>query len=350
MKSDRQLTGDEEFQGWPVETQLAVLRPNEARFSLGFLQAEPISYFPTIGKYWVELLHAIGVDVGVTGTQTSLDFPENLFRVTPIEVEGEICVLGFDEQSFRAIVDGISPGCQGRAADLVFEYVERRLVATMAKAWAGASAIQCYYLPLSATDAVEIVASIALLLDLGGVAAAVYLGVGPRFTERLDMLWRGDNLAEHFTRDSAGVGGDPKRISVVIAELDVPPAMLIDYLRPGAVIDLEQTAHPAVSLRINGEPWARGELCQLNGKFAAKIQTLHSVAEALAPGTTRVLIEMAHADLDDEAIFEHSRVGAVLVTNVEASSRASIVLGGEHVGVGDLGEIDGGFALHVLPK
>ncbi len=346
MESGDDIGDDAEFILWEVSERLQKLRLNEAKYSLGFLKAEPTSWFPSLGKRWIELFHATSIDVQVVGSSTQLDFPEGLFRVTPVEVDGETCALGFDENSYRAIVDAISPGCRDRAADVVFEYIERRLVATLAKSWSGETPLQCYYLSLAMSDAIEIVGTAHLILDISGVQVNIYFGLGPALVEKLDLLSR----QKMGKGKSTEARGELKRVSVGISELSVSPAVLIDYLRPDAIIDLETLVSPYVTVKIDDKPWSSGELHELNGKFAVKFRDIGPVSLEPISGTTRVWIELAHVELEGDLIGEYSREGAILVTEIPATNTALIFINGEEVGKGVLGEIDGSFALHVLPK
>lgn len=344
-----------EFIPWDPEVALRRYRMNEVRFSAGYLRADPRALFPTLASHWVPLFHSIGVEVNLVDVKSGLDFPEGLERIVPFQVDGEICVIGTSEEAQRIIVDAISPGCAGTAAELVLEYIERRFIATLSKAWAKSRApLQCSYLAPGVYEAVEISGNIGLILEVGGLPVSVWLGLGPRVLERLDLAWRTD-VVNNFSLAGSHLRGDVgdsslRSISLDLAELAVPPALLIDYIRSGAIICLERGITDLVSLKVDGSSWGVGTLGQFNGKFAVEMVDLNPVTEPQPPSTARVRIELAELELDREGILEHSQPGAVLLTGTPVTSTCSLVISGENVASAVLGTIGGQMALSVLPK
>lgn len=347
-----------EFVPWDPEVALRRYRMNEVRFSAGYLRADPQALFPAFASHWIPLFHSIGVEVIVADVKSGLDFPEGLERIVPFQVDGEICVIGTSEETQRIMVDAISPGCAGTAAELVLEYIERRFIATLCKAWAKSQApLQCSYLAPGVYDAVEISGNVGLMLEIGGLPVSVWLGLGPRILERLDLAWRAD-VVKNFSLlplSGAHLSGDVgdsslRSISLDLAELAVPPALLIDYIRSGAIICLERGITDLVSLKVDGSNWGVGTLGQFNGKFAVEMVDLNPITDPQPPSTARVRIELAELELDREGILEHSQPGAVLLTGTPVTSTCSLVISGENVASAVLGTIGGQMALSVLPK
>ncbi len=336
---------------WDPVTQLKSVRGNEVRYSLGLLRGNPNTWFPSLANHWLPLFHAIGIDVRLVAIERELDFPEALSRISPFEVDGEISVIGCDEPSLRAIVDAVSPGCTGLAADVLFEYLERRLLTSLSKSWAGREPLHCYYISTEPADSAEIVASFCLVLEIGGESNRVWLGVGPRLAERLDQFSRVLLNESHPHRERVSSSESThERVAVEVTTLAVPPALLIDYLRPGTTIDLQTPAGSGVLLRIGSFPWAQGELRYFNGKYAVEIASLDVPHEEIHPGTTRVSVEIAEAELDPLARLEHSQVGAIVLTKTSIGETCSVVISGEHVASGVLAIAEGRLVLNILPK
>ena len=343
-------SGEEELLTWQPEASLPEPDVNEVRFSLGFLRAQPGKWFDSLASHWLPLFHGLGVEVRGVQVSTGFDFPEDLSRVTPMEVDGEIGVIGMDSRSESIIVQAVAPGATETASDIVVEYIERRLISTLVKSWSGEGNFTCYYISPDKAESAEVLGVIKASVQLSIGMVTVWFGIGPRLLERLDIQWREQIAAMQGRQASNALSDELHTITVNIAELAVPPAMLIDYMRSGTVIDLGVPVSQIVSLKLDGEPWAQGKLFRFNGRFAVQIGSLTPVRQQAPDSTTRVQIEIARAVLDKQGVVEHSQVGAFLLTSTPLSSTALLSISGENVANGLVGEIDGQFALSVLPK
>lgn len=335
-----------EFSSWELAGDLREPTLNEVRFSLGFLRAKPGFWFQTIGADWLPLFHALGVDVSVTGYRAGFEFPSDLERVTPVEVDGEIAVMGYNSQAEQLICDAVAKGAGFVAQDLLLEYFERRFVSTISNNWSGSEKMQCWYIPPEEAEAAEVVGVIAIDFQVNGQDGTIWFGVGPRMIEVLDTHWR-----SHLVQSASEEGeGAFSTLSFQLAELAVPPAELIDYMRAGAIINVGQPLRDTVSLLLNGKSFARGELCQFNGRFAAQIVDLSVSPRTGNDATTVVSVEIARTGTDLRAASELSQIGAYVVSGEEVRPTASLVIGGETVATALVGSLNGQLALNILPK
>lgn len=352
MQSQGRIAGTDgaELLPWQPEELLPEPDVNEVRFSLGFLRAQPQKWFESFPAHWLPLFHGLGIEVRQVSVSTSFDFPEDLDRITPLELDGEIGVIGMDARTESLIVQSIAPGSTELGADVVVEYIERRLISTLAKSWSGDGDFNCYYISPERAESAGVVGVIKLSVQLNNGQGVMWFGVGPRTLERLDILWR-ERISSFSPADTTvPLSDELHTISVELAELAVPPAMLIDYMRSGTVIDIGIPVSQLVSLRLDGEPWAQGRLCRFNGRFAVQIASLNPPQLAAPEATTRVQVEIARAVLDRQGVIEHSQLGAYLLTGTGISATALMLISGENVASALIGEIDGQFALNVLPK
>lgn len=337
------------LQMWDPEARLAEAPLNELRFGLGFLRARPQRWFESFGSDWFPLFHGLGAEITVTGIETGFVFPEELDRVTPIEIDGEVGVIGFDRRSEELVCATVAPGLPELASDIVMEYIERRLISTLTRNWSGPEKLECFYIPPEKTEAAEVVGVICLKVLINDQPVSVWFGIGPRAVERLDAMWRDEIV--RIRREQLGEIDDALHIvNVEIAELAVPPAMLIDYMRGGTVIDLGLPSSSSVTLRVGERVLARGALCRFNGRFAVKVTELHVPASEVPEATTRVQISIAEVELDSVALLEISQVGAYLPTAAALTDSVSMLISGENVAEARLGELNGRFAINVLPK
>lgn len=335
---------------WDPEAALPLVPQEKARYSRGFLPAQPSGWFPRLPEYWLPLFHTLALDVSCRDYQKLFECPDNLGSVAIVEVDGEKAFFGFDAESRQVISQFIIPGCSDAAGEVIIEYLQRRLLATLARSWSGGEPIHGYYLCSGRAETVEIAAALVLNVEIAGEPCVISFGMGPRLLEKLDNCWR-----TGFAQEKQGYAGDIlsdeiHSISVEIAELAVPPAMLIDYVRSGTVIDLEIPVSTEVRLRSDGKPWMDGSICQVQDRIAVEVTSLQTSHFKFPEGTTRLRVEIAQTELDREGIIEHEQPGAILLTDTPLDSRVSLIVSGENVATAMLGEVNGNFAVRILPK
>lgn len=343
------------LQAWQPELVLSAPDSNLVRFSRGFLRARPQEWFDALTAHWVPLFHSLGATVSVEDIGTSLDFPEQVDRVTPVEIDGETAIIALDNDSMEALVDAVcgtgSEVTRDAGALIIIDYLERRFLSTLMMSWTGAQPLTCFSIPPERTEAVEVVGLITIELSVNGKRCVVRCGIGPRLLERLDLLWRERVQQENESGATEAQEQDETLgASIELVELAVPPAMLIDYVRSGTVINLGIPVSSKATLRIDGEAVAHGELVQCNGRFAFQISNVDLAPTRPSNTTTRVQVEIAHTEIERRTLAELLQPGAVLLTRTALSPSAAMVISGENVASAIIGQIDGQFALNILPK
>lgn len=343
-------SSDSSFVNWAPQGTLPRVSSNHVRFSLGFLRSDFSTWFGLFQKEWEPLLRSLGVSANLVEVNTGFEFPDHLSRITPVEVDSEIAVVGMDEIAEREISSKISLDIPESAQDLLIEYFERRLISTFSKGWTHSEKLECSFIAPEEAESAEVVGVIELVLSVNSTEFSIWFGIGPRLTEKFDRLWRaqvaksGALLSE---RDNTQAEYD---VSIELSQLAVSPAKLIDYLRAGTVINLKDPIDVRVKLLMDDEVFAEGELCQFDGCFAVQITSTSPRVASIPEATTRVQVILAKTNLDKRAFLECHQEGACLLTDVPVSNIAFLRISGEDVAKANLGVIDGLFALNVLPK
>lgn len=340
-----------EISPWEPLDVLAPADFNLVKYSRGFLRARPEFWLRDFASFWQPLFHVLDAKIENFATSTQADFPPDLQRIVAIEVNGEIAVLGADEPALEALVEAAVPGCPPSAAPLVCEYLERRLVGTLAKAAKFDLVQNAYYLPPDWVGDVEVVGAVSVKFEINGKPVAFWVGLGRQMIDRLDEIWRAELVRKTpppkiVERRS----GDRSSVTVELAELAVPPAMLIDYIRPGTVINLEVPVSPRVIVHLDGELWLEGRLSHFNNQFVVEVSNPKPEKRSFPESTTKVQIRLLDFEISRSSLAEYSQVGAILVTRRPAEPRAGMIISGENVASAIIGQLDGNFVIEVIDK
>ena len=342
------------WEAWEPEHELRSFSLGDVRYSRGFLRADMTSWFERLPGDWVAFFRSVGSDVQLASVETGLEFPEGLDRIVAVEFDNEPGVIGMSSATEQLLSDVVCRDVDRRAAELVVEYLERRFLSTLVRCWSGMLPISCLYAANSGSEEVEVSGVVHLSLLIGGAPCDVWAGVGPKMLDRLDETWR-DLLRTKAQQEHQEPGSGEHLVSVQLAEISVRPEMLVDYLRTGTLIGLTLPVSSDVLLRLDGAPWAFGSLGQFSGgqsgnRFAVEIVQLTSEEPSPKDSATHLQVEIARVSLDGNEVLYHSQPGAVLLTKTLVGASAPLLISGEQVASAVLGQIEGQFALNVLPK
>lgn len=331
------------FQPWAPSETLPQKESLEVHYSRGFLRSQPEKWFANLGAQWLPLFHSLDAAPKFVSATPRLDWPEVPLRQSSIEIDGERAVLGLDDHAVDILISSVSAGLSAVPSDIFLEYLERRLCSTLRAAWVEDEPMIVQYLSGGLPDDIEVTAAIQVRMLSGDTPFDLWIGGGPKAIERLDYLAR-KKLQDGQPPE---LGDQVRTVSVELAELWVPPALLIDYMRAGTVIDLERPSTPTARLLLEGEPWAEGLLCQCNDTLAVEIQELSDKRTEPVEGSTHLSVVLCSTQLDLSGVREHFQKGAILSVGIAPPPTAEIVIGGETVAVADIGEIDGVLAVQV---
>jgi hypothetical protein len=313
----------------------------EARFSRGLLRARPERWFPGFPTQWLPLAHSLGVELRVIEVRPILAFPRTLKHGFLATVDDEPFGIFTDETSFDVVVDAVAPESTAGARDIVGEYMARRLLSTLAQSWSGPEASTVRFLERASLLEFSPVTAIKLAVEFNGAPAVVWLLMGKMLSEKFDGLWR------RQIRSSIKIADAPTEVSIEVAQLAVPPSMLVDYMRAGSIIDLEVVSSDLVTLRQGSKAWLPARICAVNGNLAFEIVSGPVHAPPHPEGTTRLAIELGTLMLDANQLSEMSQVGAIFDTGQELTDKVSLSINSEKVGTATLCLYEGRYAISV---
>ncbi len=347
MDDQQQIGSDSgEFRTLEFDGQLRDVQTAEVKFSRGFLASDLSLLFSDFGQYWAPMFQSAGAELQLLDVRRALYFPQELARIVVVEVNGESSVIGIDEMSQDLLCSALAPENLASGQEVLIEYLERRLLTTLTKSWSNPDPLFCYYLSSDWEDEVEILGGVELQFAVNGKPGSVWFGLGPRMLDEIDRLWKRHLLKNSSTKFDDEVA----TLTIDVAQLAVPPAMLIDYLRAGTVIDLEVPKDDVYTLSLNGQAWGRARLCRYNRALAVEVIDLQPASFPPVQGRTRVVVELARLEVDPNTMLEYRQPGAIIPFGKTIGSLVSVMINGEHVANGLLGEVNGRLAVSVVPK
>ena len=320
---------------------------NQIRLSRGLLQIDSSQLFPQLKSFWSILFRELKQEPEFIRAVPSLDFPDGLSRVVPFQVDNELVVIGMDDKTCSLIGSVISDYNESNWIDIVLEYFERRLVATLGKTWVTKEPVKFIYLGAKVSETVEVVGSICLSFGLGGEEGHIWFGMGPAVTDRVDLYWK-EKLNE--SDQSTAQLSDRVEFSVQIGELLVPHSHVTDYLRPGTVIDIEQKNSSSVRILKNNEFFALGTLYSFNGRFAVRIDSFEHDLSNADTWTTRIGIELCSNSITSNQLGQYRQKGAFMLTGTQLDEGVYLKIAGEDSAYGRLGLFEDNLVVTIIER
>jgi len=325
------------FNSWSPAEVIPVLSENDVHFGEGFLSASLEKLFHNIGYHWVSLITSLGAQVELLHVESSLDFPQQINRVVPFEVNGEVNVIGTKNETVRAIARQAVPEIPASGAEIVFEYLMRRFMTTLSKSWVGGTNTTCFYIPVERASQVEIVGVVNLLLNIDKEEHSIWIGLGPASTALVDATWK-EHVAKTGSGVSSQIDGQPE-VSLELPEISIESERVIDFLKDGTLIDLGIPFSGRILLRSGGHIIAYGNLFQHDGNFASRIvRDVNTQTSSIPPeGHLLITVEIARTKLAPGTFADGALVGKVILSKDEVKPTAKLLIGGEEVARADIG-------------
>lgn len=326
---------------WEPRRYVRKLDPVEVRLSRGFVRSRPEKWFPGLATQWLPLGHSLGVEIKITEVKPVITPPRGLEYGFAGRVDDEPVAILIDADSARVILEAVSPGSTESASGVVMEYMARRLLSSLGLSWSGPESSVVQFDSELDPQSVSTAGAIKLAVLVNSNACVVWIALGRRMVERLDGLWR--RQVQSTTKSS----GAPSDVHIEIAQLAVPPAMLVDYMRAGTVIDLEVFVSDMVVLRLGNKPWLPARLADVNGRLGFEIVPGPVASAPLPDGTTRLSIEFGKVLFEPATIAEMSQIGSTWESDITLSDQVHMVINGERVAAATLCLYEGRFAISV---
>lgn len=343
---NQQGTQDESvsLSAWDPARLLRTVDAREARYSRGFLRCKPEKWLPGFPTHWLPLAHSLGLECKALEVKPVLSLPgprpmEHAFGGT---VDGEAVGVYADADSARVLLNAVIPSSLPGGAQVVLEYLARRFLASLAMSWSGPESSVVQFDAQALPREGEIAGVVRFVVSINGEQCQIYLALGRALVERLDGLWR------RQVQSTAKAGEGNNQLSIEIAQLAVPPTMLVEYLKTGTVIDLEVPVSDSVTLKLGGKPWQAARVCSADGSIG--VETLPGpVSSPLLPeGTTRLSIQFGTLAVDPVIVAELAQPGAIYPTGLPLSDMVQLIINAERVGSATLCTYQGRYAITVL--
>lgn len=325
---------------WDPNRYLRQVDMAEASLSRGFLRCRPEKWFPGIAAHWLPLAHSLGVDLKVIEVKPVLSAPKGLSLSYAATVDDEPLAFLLDEEAANSILETVSPGGGRTASQLVLEYLARRLLSSLELSWSGPESSVVQFDSEMSVAAIRPRAAVKLTVAFNNTHCVLWIVLGKLLVDRLDGLWRRQVQAANRSEGS-------RLVHLEISQLAVPPSMLSEYTKAGALIDLEIPVSDTVALYDKNAPWLPVRLCRIEDKLGFEVVSGPVTPAKLPQGTTRLAIELGGFELSEGQSAELSQIGAIWQSTLAVSNNVSLVINQERVAVGELCTFEGRFAVKV---
>lgn len=332
-------------QRWDPARLLRRSDPAEARLSRGFLRCAPAKWFPGFATQWLPLAHSLGVEMRFIEARPQMTLPTGYAEAFRGLVDEEPIAICIDDPSVRVVLEALSPRATKAASAIALEYIARRFLASLSLAWTGPeSSVVKFDRPI---DPYEVTghAAVKCVFQLTTGQVVLWLVLGPALVERLDWLWR-----RQIQSTAQGAGRATEKVtqlSLEVAQLAVPPALLGDYMRPQTVVDLETAITDLVVVRQGQRGIFPARAVNIGGNLGFEVLPGPVPSFTLPEGTTRVAVQLATFQVDGSGLAELGQVGALHDTGIKLSDLVQIVINGEQVAKAHLCTYEGRFAISI---
>lgn len=326
---------------WDTTRHVRSVSPGEVSLSRGFLRSAPQKWFPGIGAQWLPLAHTLGVELKLGDVKTALLTPHGLAHGFGGTIDGEPIGIFLDESSAKVMAEACAPRASSNGSSIIVEYMARRLLSSLALSWSGPESSVIRFDSHLNPHEIECGGAVRLVLRVNDQLCTIWFGLGPKFVSRLDSLWR------RQMQSTAKGDASPSELRVEVAQLGVPPSMLMDYVRSKTVIDLEIPVSDVVILRQDGRALSAGKMCESSGKLVIEMLQGPAITPIVPDGMTRLSIEMGAFTLPSSELAELGQAGAYISTGLPLSDKVQMVINNEKVAEATLCVYEGRFAITV---
>ena len=343
QQADNEETRLEE---WNPQKQLEGISREEAAWSNGFLRSHPEKWCLGLGEQWLSLYALFGVDIRIGDVKPLIGKPgEDSICFKSTIGEEDVC-LSFTAPTIECLVKELHPRASSKAAGAIFvDYVAQRFLVGVAQSQTVLDGASCRFFGRYLPSDCPLRAGVRVTFTLNTVSCAVTLYLSDKIIEKIDGLWR----RQIHSASKAGLTHNSKDlVHIELAQLGVQPHVLPDYLKKGAIIDLEKQVSDIVTLRLGHKPLVSAKLLWSQGGFACKIVPGVPRVQPLPDGTTRLSIECGSMGVDAPMLSELQQAGAVLSMEQPLSNHVNLCINQEKVGEARLCVFEGRFAVEVL--
>jgi hypothetical protein len=257
--------------------------------------------------------------------------------------EDEEFGISITRSSYLSLSELLAPGSSEKGAEIVVEYLARRLIASLSMTFSASEGTDCFYLGNEPSNAFDPVASIDLQLVINQTELPFSILLGEKLAFFLDGMWR-RHARTQFKSQYKG----EQKIGFELAQLAVAPEALADYIRIGSLVDTETQLGSKLLMRLNGKPWRRGILALYKSGIASEVVGEPGPAPQLPTGTSRLSVNIAHKTLSAEEAAEMGQAGAYVGIRDDIASELILSVQDSPVALAEALEFEGRLAYRVI--
>jgi flagellar motor switch/type III secretory pathway protein FliN len=288
------------------------------------------------------IAHSLGIELKLNEAKPGTALPKGLATGFACSVDDEPLGIYLDDISTNVVLEALVPGGSPQAIRVVGEYLARRLLVSLESSWSGPESAVVRFESERHPFELEPQGVVKLSFEIQRNVATVWVAMGRSLVDRLDSLWR--RQIRSASRMSEGQGD----VHLEIAQIAVPPATLVDYLKPGSVIDLETPVSDAVVVHFAGKPYMPGRLGEVQGKLGFEILPGPVPSTSIPEGTTRLSVASAIFRMEGAQMSELSQPGAAWDTGISLGDVVAVVINGGKVAEARLCVFEGRLAISIL--
>lgn len=336
------------FKAWSHLSTLEEMTDLQYQLSSGFLSGKIEGLFKGLELLWIPLFQAAKLEIeGVSVFQSIEQFESSSYQKY-FFINGESAVFCSEDDTIGVIACALIPGLDSVAKDIVSEYLLRRFIGSLQRAWHGQEAIRIQYGDADKSQDVEIVGAVYIDIIVNGSAGRICIGMGPEATAFIDRMLQAQ--AKGNAGKVVRLGGLDRgtAIQIQVGQLIVSQEKsLLDYLTPGAVIDLGEGFCRRAFAYSSGRQVAGGSLFLYQGKWALRLDELESAESRAISGDSQIDLVLGVCNHNKSAAGS-LLIGNIVLSDEEATTHINLTIGREVVAVGELGTMGDHFALRVL--
>ena len=352
MNSDNQDTTDSgDLLPWEPHGLIRSVTKHDADLSRGFLRSRPERWVPSLSLQWMPLFHSLGIDIRVVEVKP-VSVPPNIATPSIMLALGDkYLVLVADKLSKSRFTEALSPDCDSKAGEVFLEYLGRRLLGSLAISWGDQEQEKIRIFSGIDSSSNDYGGAIKISIVINGKQVVLWLMLSPSLVDMLDNLWRKQlhsTFKNNSTKDGLGslfTGED--LVSIEIAQLAVPPAVLPEYTKSGQAVDLDVLITDTVVLRLNENVWVGARICDVEGNLGCEILPTVPSSTTFPDGFARLSVVFGSIQCDTSLLAELSQPGSIYDTGIQLGDSVGLMVNGEKVGSGILRCYKGRFALEV---
>ena len=341
MNEEANQSADIQLGIWNPREQVKLVSAHAVAYSRGFLCSRPEQWFPSLNNQWLLLLHSMGIEASIIEVTPLLEYSTESDLSFVASVDDELIGIFCNRESAHIITSAFSPDSSDQGRDILLEYLARRFITSASLSWSGPDTSVIRFEPMLNAAAVRGVGAVKITAVINGQQAMFWMVIGKQMVERLDGLWRRQLQSTVEARDAA------MDVRLELTHINIPKAMIDDYLMSGTIVDLEVPVSDTVTLMAGTSPWVQGRLIQCDEHFGFEVMSESASSAGAPPETASLAVELGTVRLDPQMLIEVAQLGAMVQTTLPLGDQVILSIDGQQVGTATLRSYQGRFALLV---